>query len=91
MTHPLDTILQTGVAVSKGDFANYAKKTFLADDATQVSNTDLAGTLFVLCPVSTGLGVFFYDASDTISAQDVNAGILRSNDGRVYKRKLIEQ
>lgn len=91
MTHPLDTIFQTGVAVSKGDFKDYARKTFLADSATQVSNTDLAGTLFILCPVSTGLGLFVYDSGDTTSAQDVAAGILRSNDGRVYKRKVLAQ
>ncbi|MEO0385036.1 MAG: hypothetical protein AAF234_15935 [Pseudomonadota bacterium] len=87
--HPLDTIIQTGNPVSKGDLKDYARKTFLADNAAHVANTDLAGTLFVLCPVSTGLGLFVYDSTDTISAQDVAAGVLRSNDDRVYKRDVL--
>lgn len=88
MTHPIDSVLVDGQAVSKGGLRDFERQIYNAPSVAQVNANALPQTRMVVLSSSAGQAVYVLDPSDTSTAQDSASPpvCVVSLDGRRFKR-----
>lgn len=87
MTHPVDTVIVDGVAVSKADLRAFLGRPAILDDPDDAQTFTLSDTrvIFAIQDGANGIGTYIYDAADVTSAHNPAGGVLVSQSGRRYK------